>query len=358
MISNPSPAESSVTGAGPPLLEERLDLNLTEAGIHSLRKTPGGPSEIVELAVPPEKAMDDYLLALSKTARLRDPPDDATARRIHELVVPMQQALLAAVPQAARDRIATEGSGQTRKLVAIELSLLSPQLEKYPWELLSEPAALWGDATSVIVWRRVQPRRDAPKRERWSSNLLLAGTATMLRATPYVRDELVWIKDELKGYRELHVFDYPDIQPNFQPLLYNHRPVAFHLVAHSTSKYISGGVRSNGSRTTDRPRVHCFRSSRIRSLDSNVQLLQFSYSFIRGKATACPRNSKDIWCGDDRNGRTCPPLCRRFVRNQILSVPRKWLFDRAGVPRGRLPRPGRQDLLSNVEHSGDVRFFF
>ncbi len=188
-------------------MEESLELTLTSEGIQSVRVTAGRPNDRVLLAVPSVTAMQEYRRALIQTAALTAPPDDATVRRIRELVLPMQQALLLAVPDSVR-----------QSMTAIEIRLMNSELETYPWELIA-------DAVDVVVWRKVSS--PGPP-ERWTSNLVLTGTAD----TREVRDELAGIRDELSGLRHLKVFDCPGDPPGLSQLLRRYRPAAFHLVSY------------------------------------------------------------------------------------------------------------------------------
>jgi pimeloyl-ACP methyl ester carboxylesterase len=201
-----------------PLIEETLDLTLTSEGIQSVRVTEGEPNDRVLVAVPSAATMKEYHRALTESAALTVPPDDATIRRIHGLVLPVQRALLPAIPESVRRRVAAESTGQARRLVAIELRLMSSELESYPWELLS-------DATDVVIWRKVTSPGPPP---RWTSNLLLTGTA----ARREVRDELAAIRSELNGYRNLDVVDCPGNPPDLSQLLRMHRPAALHLMSY------------------------------------------------------------------------------------------------------------------------------
>src|SRR5690242_1262274 len=96
MSSNSGFSGQSVMGAGPPLIEERLDLALVGGSIHSLRKAAGEP-DVAKLVPPSKEVMDDYRMALAQTAALKNPPDEATARKIRDRVRPLQKALTQAV---------------------------------------------------------------------------------------------------------------------------------------------------------------------------------------------------------------------------------------------------------------------
>ena len=100
-------ASAGPTRAGPaletgsPLIEETLDLTLTSEGIQVVRVTEGRADDRTLLAVPSTRVMEEYHRALSEAAELTVSPEGATTRRIHELVLPMQRALLAAVPNSS-----------------------------------------------------------------------------------------------------------------------------------------------------------------------------------------------------------------------------------------------------------------
>jgi hypothetical protein len=215
------------TDAGTPQIAERLELALADGGIRSVRRTPGKPSAQVQLALPAEKMMQDYRNALETAAALTGPPDEVTTRRIRQLVLPLQKVLVQAVPEPARRRMATE-IGAAGKLAAIELTLTDRQLERYPWELIADPAALRAGPLPITVWRSVLSPLDPPVRKRWTSSLVLAGRTA-------VRDELAVIRSELSGYSQIRVFDCPGIPSSFRPLLKEHPPAAFHLVAHEST---------------------------------------------------------------------------------------------------------------------------
>ena len=243
MTSNNGSIHQFAIGAGPPVIEERLDLTLIDGYIKGQRMTPENSEGSVMFPLPPDKAMENYRRALGKTAALQDRPDEATSRQINELISPIREALLRAVPEPMRRRMATEGAGQTRNLITIELTLLDSGLEKYPWELIADPSSLCGGATDIIVWRSIQFPFDPPVRKRWTNNLLITGTAAMLRVTPFIHDELAWIKNELNDYHDIQVFCHPGVTPNIRRLLKEHHPVVFHLVAHATSSSIQFQAR-------------------------------------------------------------------------------------------------------------------
>lgn len=223
--STPSSSERWVaTHASAPLITERLELTLADGGIRSVRRTEGEPSAQAHLALPAERMMEDYRSALGTAAALTGPPDEATIRRMRELAAPLQKVLMLAVPDAARQRIAAVGGGTEAKLAAIELTLTDRQLERYPWELIADPAASGAGLRPVAIWRSALPA-DPPVRKRWTGNLLLAGKAS-------APDELAVIRSELSGYSQIRVFAHPGIPPSFRPLLEEHPPAAFHLVAH------------------------------------------------------------------------------------------------------------------------------
>ena len=213
------------TDSGMPPIVERLELALADGVIRSVRKTLGEPSAQVELTVPAEKMLDDYRTALGLAAALTGPPDEVTAERIHQLVTPLQKMLVQAVPEPASRRIAKEGSGAAANLAAIELTLTDRELERYPWELIADSAALCAGPRPITVWRSVLSPMDPPVRKRWTSNLLLTGR-------PTGPDELTMIKGELSGNSQIRVFDCRGIPPSFRPLLEEHLPAAFHMVAH------------------------------------------------------------------------------------------------------------------------------
>jgi len=220
--------QSSESSAGPapdtasPLIEETLELALTSEGIQSARVTEGEPNDRVLVAVPSAAAMKEYHRALTESVALTVPPDDATIRRIRGLVLPVQRALLPAIPESVRRRIAARSAGQPGRLVSIELRLISSELESYPWELLS-------DASDVVVWRRVASPGPPP---RWTSNLLLTGTAAVLE----VRDELAAIRSELNGCRNLDVFTCTGHPTDLSQLLRRHRPAALHLTSYPADR--------------------------------------------------------------------------------------------------------------------------
>jgi hypothetical protein len=218
-------------GTDSPLIEEALYLTVTSEGIQSVRMREGGPGDRVLLAVPSVAAMEEYHRALRESAALTAPPDEATVRRIRGLMGPLQEALLPAVPESVRRRLAAESVGQAGVRAAIELRLMDGELEKYPWELIAE-------AADVVVWRKVSSLGPS---ERWTSNLLLTGTAGMREA----RDELAGIRNELSDCRHLEVFDCPGDPPDLSHLLRMHRPAAFHMVSYPAGQ--SAGSRADGA---------------------------------------------------------------------------------------------------------------
>ncbi len=133
--------------------------------------------------------------------------------------------------------MAAVGPGSVRGLISIELTLNSAALEKFPWELIADPETLCGDAADVTVCRRVPPPREPPLR-RWTTRILLTGSAAMRRTPPFVSEELKWIADELAPLN-LDPVQLADIRPDLEHLLTRHRPGAFHLVAHGTSMGIT-----------------------------------------------------------------------------------------------------------------------
>jgi hypothetical protein len=216
-------------------MRERLELALADGEIHSLRNTPGR-SELVKLAAP-DAELERYRLTLAMTAKREDPPDEQFRQRIRELTRPLQAALQQAIPAETRERMAAKGPGSVRRLISIELTLNSVALEKYPWELIADPETLCGNAADVTVWRRVPPSPERPLR-RWTTRVLLTGSAAMRRTPPFVREELEWIAGELAPL-DLDPVQLADIQPDLERLLTKHRPGAFHLVAHGTSRGIT-----------------------------------------------------------------------------------------------------------------------
>ena len=100
-----------------------------------------------------------------------------------------------------------------------------------------DPETLCEDAADVTVWRRVPPPRKPPLR-RWTTRILLTGSAAMRRTPPFVREELKWIAGELAPLN-LDPVQLADIQPDLGRLLTEHCPGAFHLVAHGTSRGIT-----------------------------------------------------------------------------------------------------------------------
>ena len=205
-----------------PLIEETLDITLTSEGMQSVRVAEGRADDRVLVAVPPATAMEEYHRALRESAALTAPPDDAAIRRIRELVLPVQKALLAAIPESVRRRIAAGSTDQAGRLVAIELRLMSSELESYPWELLAE-------VTNVVVWRKVS---SSGPPARWTSNLLLTSLADGCE----VRDELAAVRNELSGSRHLAVVDGFSGPPDLSQLLRMHRPAALHLASYSAGQ--------------------------------------------------------------------------------------------------------------------------
>jgi pimeloyl-ACP methyl ester carboxylesterase len=213
----------AVPEASSPLLEEALELTVISEGIQSVRVTDGKAGDRAVAPVPPAAAMADYHRALAESAALTAPPDDATSRRIRGLVLPVQRALLLAIPESVRRRIA---AGSVGRPAAIELRLMNSELESYPWEVLTE-------AADVVVWRKVLSAEPAPP-PRWTSNLLVTGRADMQE----VRDELTAITSALSGSRHLTVIDCPDLRPDLPGLLRRYSPTALHLVS-----YLAGQPR-------------------------------------------------------------------------------------------------------------------
>lgn len=215
-------------------VKEQLELALVSGGIKSLRTTPDEPSELVQLAEPSAAEIDNYRLAMAKTASLEQAPDPATRKYISDLIRPLRDRLAEAIPTQTRNRLFARGSGTTQKLAAIELMIEDPELEAYPWELIAEPSAFGMDAAEVTVYRRVVPDLVRPTPQRWTNHILLTGSEAMRRVPPFVHEELTWITNELTAH-DLEVACYPDAQPNLEHLLVRHQPEAFHLVAHGTS---------------------------------------------------------------------------------------------------------------------------
>lgn len=207
-----------------PVIAERLELTLAGDSIHSARMTPGRPRDQAQLAFPADRMIEDYRRALAAAAALSGPPDAATAARLRELVLPLQRALVQAIPEPARQRMVTEGRAAA-KLAGIELTLTSSQLDKFPWELIADPAVLSPGTIRAAVWRSALAPTDPPVCKGWTGNLLLTGTAT-------APDELAQVKAELTGCGRVRVFDRPGLPLSLRPLLAEHPPAAFHLAAH------------------------------------------------------------------------------------------------------------------------------
>jgi hypothetical protein len=212
-----------------PLIEECLELRLVGGNIRSRRVAQGEPDE-VRMALPPEEILESYRQALRKNTDHGGPPDRDAGR----IATSLQNILLQAVPQSVRRRLAATGPREARQLAAIELRLLDSQLERYPWELIADPAALQARTGGVTVWRRILSH-PPPVYRRWTGNLLLTGTPSPIKLTPAIDDELAWIKSELNGYGNVHIWHSTGIPSNFRQLMAEHPPAAFHLVAHETS---------------------------------------------------------------------------------------------------------------------------
>jgi hypothetical protein len=219
-----APACRPAGDTGVPVIAERLELTLAGERIRSTRTTPGRPNDQAQLVLPADRMMEDYRRALVAAAALSGPPDAVTAAWLRELVQPLQRALVQAIPEPTRQRMVTEGGAA--KLAAIELTLTSSQLDKFPWELIADPAVLSPGTVRAAVWRTVLAPADPPVCKGWTSNLLLTRTAT-------VPDELAQVKGELTGCGRVEVFDHPGIPLSLGPLLAEHPPAAFHLAAHA-----------------------------------------------------------------------------------------------------------------------------
>jgi hypothetical protein len=208
-----------------PVIAERLELTLTGECIRGWWMTPGRPNDQVQLPLPADRMIEDYRRALAAAGALSGPPDAATSARLRELVMPLQRALVQAIPEPTRERMVAEG-GVAAKLAAIELTLTSSRLHELPWELIADPTVLSLGNVCAAVWRSVLAPADPPVCKGWTNNLLLTSAAT-------VPDELTQVKRELTGSGRLRIFDCPGIPSSFRPILSEHPPAAFHLAAHA-----------------------------------------------------------------------------------------------------------------------------
>jgi len=228
----PGPRVQSDVDNSLPLIEECLELRLSNGVIYSKRVTPGESRDKAHMTVPPEDIVQEYRRALRENAQ-GGSPDEEVARQTLQRAVSLQKLLFQAVPESVRRRLADSSAGKVRQLAAVELRLLDSQLEAYPWELIADPAALQASTAGVTVWRSVlSPPKPAYKG--WTGNLLLTGTAAPLRIAPSIEDELTWIESELTGCGGLRVYHSPGIPSDLGPLIAQHPPAAFHLVAHET----------------------------------------------------------------------------------------------------------------------------
>jgi hypothetical protein len=224
-------ADSQAPSHSLQLIEECLELGLAAGGIRSKRVTPEKPHDEVRMALPPREMVADYRQALRDYVECHGLPDEEAARKARSLTVPLQRFLLQAVPESIRQRLATAGTGEARQLAAIEIRLLDGQLEQYPWELIADSAALRASIAGVTVWRRILSSPHLVPR-RWTSNLLLTGTAAPLRFASSTTNELAWIQSELSGCGNLRIRLSPGIPSSFRQVLTEYPPAAFHLVAH------------------------------------------------------------------------------------------------------------------------------
>ena len=214
-----------------PLIEECLELRLAGGGLRSQRVTRGEPQDEARVALPSREMAEDYRLALWRSMRCGEPSNEEAVSQVRRLSALLQEILLQAVPESARRRLTAAGAGKARQLAAIELRLLDRRLELYPWELLADPGVLRTSTAGVTVWRSI-PSPLRPVYRSWTGNLLLTGTPLPLRCTPPTEDELTWIKSELNRCGKLRVRLRPGIPASFGPLMAEHSPAAFHLVAH------------------------------------------------------------------------------------------------------------------------------
>ena len=236
----PKQPVSPAVSAGLPCIKESLKIALHNGGIHSVRLTPNEPSATNNCPLPDDDEMLDYTTALALTHQLEEPPDVAKRQHIRELRRPLRASLLKAIPSAIRDRIAENASGKT--LLAIEISLIDEALERYPWELIGEPGAIYRGARHVTVWRKLVTQGGRPPPKRWRNSLLLTGSTSMRHVSPYVERELAAIELGLHG-TPIAVHPQPELLPNALELLLERvRPAAFHLAAHGTRE----GVQFQG----------------------------------------------------------------------------------------------------------------
>lgn len=225
---------SSAASSGLPLIRESLTIAIHNDIAHAVRLTPGEQSITSKFPLPEREQLEDYNIAIATTHRLEEPPDAATRRNIRELRRPLCMSLTRAIPGEIRERIAQNGPGQS--LLAIDISLVDEELEKYPWELIGEPGAIHRRARHVVVWRNLVSQGAHPPPKRWQHSLLLAGSASMRHVSPYIDRELDAIKLELAS-TPVEVYPYPELVPDaLKSLLGRYRPAAFHLAAHGTSE--------------------------------------------------------------------------------------------------------------------------
>jgi len=225
---------SSAANSGLPLIRESLTIAMHNDIAHSVRLTSGEQSITNEFPLPEREQLEDYNSAIATTHGLKEPPDAATRRNIRELRHPLCTSLARAIPREIRDRITQNAPSQL--LLAIDISLVDEELEKYPWELIGEPGAIHRHARHVAVCRNLISQGAHPPPKRWQHSLLLAGSASMRHVSPYIDRELDAIKLELAS-TPVEVYPCPELLPDsLKSLLRRYEPAAFHLATHGTSE--------------------------------------------------------------------------------------------------------------------------
>lgn len=176
---------------GPPLLQERLSVNVVGNHVVSVRTTPGEEPVSEEFPLPDTALLQAYTLAVAETARAGSWSNGRSSGDQADRVRALSVELSRAVPLAARDRLAGAAG-----LAAIELIIAADLLEAYPWELLGGPGALGAGVGDVAVWRKVmsEPFRVAPRQR---GGILLTGSEAMRTGSTYVHPELSMIASAL-----------------------------------------------------------------------------------------------------------------------------------------------------------------
>lgn len=217
------------------LIEERLEIAALGGEIEALRTTPGQRREVVRFARPGADLLDNYKAAQGIVINRQRDPTPADQQTIDDLIKPLTDHLLQVVPSGMRER--ARRFAPTSRL-AIELKLIDPSLEEYPWELVGESGLIHPDLATVVIWRRVAGPLEVRRPTRWTNTLLLTGSAAMRRVSPFIHEELEWISSSMEQFPDIHTVRLPNLAAGIRDALDQHRPVAFHLAGHGTEERI------------------------------------------------------------------------------------------------------------------------